>query len=260
MTGGTVNKRFFGQGEQVAGSAYYFARDHLGSIREMTDTNGTVRARYEYDPYGRRTKVSGDMEADFGFTGHYYHRVSGLHLAPYRAYHAETARWINRDPISEGGGLNLYAYAGNNPVNYVDYLGLSFVGKVVVFVVKGTTKGEKVISKVDNMQDAIRLQQEGEEIVMSSEKLARELAREAGGGATPIKEFDQAAQRWHYHPADRSGGHILYGVAGALTLAHYAKGKGKAVECVGTAADLFNPLSLGQDLLDIYDLVNSAFK
>jgi uncharacterized protein RhaS with RHS repeats len=90
--GATVEKRFFGQGEQISGTNYFFARDHLGSIREMTDTNNTVRARYEYDPYGRRIKVSGDVEADFAFTGHPYHRPSGLHLALYRAYDADTVR------------------------------------------------------------------------------------------------------------------------------------------------------------------------
>jgi len=42
----------------------------------------------------------------------------------YRYYNAETGRWLNRDPIEEQGGLNLYAMVGNDPVNFVDYLGL----------------------------------------------------------------------------------------------------------------------------------------
>jgi RHS repeat-associated protein len=96
-TGGTVTKRFFGQGEQVGGTNYFFTRDHLGSVREMTDGSGTIRARYEYDPYGRRTKVSGDSDADFGFTGHYVHGPSGLHLALFRAYDADLGRWISRE-------------------------------------------------------------------------------------------------------------------------------------------------------------------
>jgi RHS repeat-associated protein len=95
LTGGTVTRRFFGQGEQISGTNYFFVRDHLGSIREMTDTNGTIQARYDYDPYGRRTKVQGGLAADFGFTGHYYHEASGLHLALYRAYDAESGRWLN---------------------------------------------------------------------------------------------------------------------------------------------------------------------
>jgi len=123
-TGTNVTKRFFGQGEQIGGSNYYFTRDHLGSVREMAGTNGIVVARYEYDPYGRRTKLEGALEADFAFTGHYYHAPSGLNLALYRAYDTETGRWLSRDPIAEQGGLNLYSYTLNDPFNSVDPFGL----------------------------------------------------------------------------------------------------------------------------------------
>ena len=69
-----VTKRYYAQGMQVVSGSnsgsYYYTRDHLGSVREMTSGTGAIRARYDYDPYGKRSKVSGDMEADFGFTGH----------------------------------------------------------------------------------------------------------------------------------------------------------------------------------------------
>ncbi len=123
--GGAVTKRFFGQGEQINGTNYYFTRDHLGSVIEMTDASGILKARFRYDPYGRRIKALGSIEADFGFTGHYYHAASGLYLTLYRAYDANVARWLNRDPIEEGGGLNLYGYVANNPTNAVDPYGLS---------------------------------------------------------------------------------------------------------------------------------------
>jgi RHS repeat-associated protein len=119
-----VTKRFYAQGMQVASTNYYYTRDHLGSIRELTNSAGVVQARYDYDPYGRRTKLSGTLDADFGFTGHYYHQRSGLHLALFRAYDADLGRWISRDPIGEQGGINLYGYVGNNPVEIVDPLGL----------------------------------------------------------------------------------------------------------------------------------------
>ena len=62
-----------------------------------------------------RRKVSGDLEAAFGYTGHWQHAASGLPLAPYRAYDPELGRWLSRDPIGEKGGLNLYEYVRNNP-------------------------------------------------------------------------------------------------------------------------------------------------
>jgi RHS repeat-associated protein len=127
-TGATVLKRYFADGEQrISGGAatsLYYTRDHLGSIRELTDASGAVRARYDYDPFGVTTKVTGDLEADFGYTGHYRHAVSGLYLAPYRANDPAIGRWLNRDPIAEDGGLNLYGYVGNSPMNRTDPDGL----------------------------------------------------------------------------------------------------------------------------------------
>lgn len=115
-----VTRRFFKQGEQIGGANYYYSFDHLGSVREMTDATGAVHARYDYDPYGVRTKVSGDLDASRCFTGQYYHAPSGLHLAPFRAYDAATARWISRDPAAEHDGFNLYAYVHNNPISHID--------------------------------------------------------------------------------------------------------------------------------------------
>ena len=124
----TVTKRYFGQGEQrvVGGTTtnYFYTRDHLGSIREMIDASGAIQARYSYDPYGRRTKVSGALDCDFGFTGHYWHATSSLYLASYRAYDPNLGRWISRDPSGEGSGLNLYTYCGNNPICEIDLIGL----------------------------------------------------------------------------------------------------------------------------------------
>lgn len=119
-----VTRRFYAQGEQINGTNYFYTRDHLGSVSELTDSTGTVRARYDYDPYGMRMKLSGDLDAQFGYTGHYFHQPSGLNLALYRAYNAGAGRWLNRDPIGESGGVNLYAYVSNSPVRSTDSLGL----------------------------------------------------------------------------------------------------------------------------------------
>jgi RHS repeat-associated protein len=103
---------------------YYYTRDHLGSIRELTDATGAVRAEYDYDPWGRRTKLSGDLDADFGFTGDFEH-ASGLKLTWFREYNPDLGRWLTRDPLGiRGGGVNLYAYVDDSPVDWRDPLGL----------------------------------------------------------------------------------------------------------------------------------------
>lgn len=126
--GATVTRRFFTQGQQINGVNYYFTKDHLGSVREMIASNGTtVSARYDYDPYGRTTLVSGTDISDIGFTGHYLHKGSGLQFAVYRAYDPNLGRWLSRDPIEEQGGLNLYGYVNGNPINLIDPLGLDWL-------------------------------------------------------------------------------------------------------------------------------------
>jgi RHS repeat-associated protein len=126
--GGTVTRRFFGQGEQRVGGSdaglYFYSRDHLGSIRELTDTSGALRARYDYDVWGQRSKVAGNLDCDFGFTGFYFHSASGLDFSRTRAYDSSLGKWINRDPIREAGGVNLYGYAANNPISFTDRSGL----------------------------------------------------------------------------------------------------------------------------------------
>jgi RHS repeat-associated protein len=53
---------------------------------------------------------------------------SSLIYFGYRFYDPDTARWLNRDPIEESGGLNLYEYVGNDPMSRRDPLGLSEYG------------------------------------------------------------------------------------------------------------------------------------
>ncbi len=136
---GTITKRFFQQGIRVetgpqAGN-YFYTRDHLGSIRELSDATGTVRARYAYDPYGRRTKLTGDLEADFGFAGMFWSAEAQLAFTQFRTYDPELGRWLSRDPLPQAElweGPNLYAYVANNPINLTDPSGLS--GDVMVWV------------------------------------------------------------------------------------------------------------------------------
>ncbi len=125
--GQTVLKRFYPQGVEILtgpfAGTYTYRTDHLGSVREVIDSTGTLTARYDYTTWGELQQVSGTFDLDFGYTGHYHHQPSGLLLAPYRAYDPEAARWLSADPIGESGGMNLYGYVSGNPVNSIDMLG-----------------------------------------------------------------------------------------------------------------------------------------
>lgn len=53
-----------------------------------------------------------------------YHRMGhGLYYYGYRFYHPTLMRWLNRDPIEEDGGLNLYGFCGNRSLCAFDMLG-----------------------------------------------------------------------------------------------------------------------------------------
>lgn len=130
-SGANVTKRFFGEGMQLATGpntgTYYYARDHLGSIREVTDSGGVVRARYSYDPFGRQSKVSGDLDADFGFAGMFWSPEAALILTHFRAYDPQLGRWLSRDPLADAErnqGPNLYVYVRNEPIGRIDPDGL----------------------------------------------------------------------------------------------------------------------------------------
>ncbi len=120
---GTILKRYFKQGVVDGTTKLYYTFDQLGSIRELVDSTGAIRAQYSYDSYGTRTKTSGDLDSDFGYAG-LFHHSSGLDFAVHRVYDSTQHRWLSRDPLGEGVDLNLYRYCGNSPTNFSDPDGL----------------------------------------------------------------------------------------------------------------------------------------
>jgi RHS repeat-associated protein len=106
--------------------AYYYHFDGIASTIGISDSSGNMVNKYAYDAFG---KVLNQMEAiqnPFKYVGQFgvMDEGNGLLYMWARYYDAEAGRFISQDPIGFWGGLNLYAYVGNNPVNWVDPLGL----------------------------------------------------------------------------------------------------------------------------------------
>ena len=100
--------------------------DGHGNVMQYIDKQGTIVASYAYDAFGNIIQKSG-VKADelkVRFSTKYSDDESGLYYFGRRFYSPRLARWLSRDPIEEDGGLNLYAYCGNNAVNGIDILGL----------------------------------------------------------------------------------------------------------------------------------------
>lgn len=122
-SGGSVTRQFFKRGEVISGTAYFYVKDHLGSVRELADSTGAIQTRYGFDLYGRTSKLQGSVDADFQFAGMYLHARSGLYLTFARLYNSNTATWLSRDP-ADGASYN---YANGNPLSLIDPFGLDSV-------------------------------------------------------------------------------------------------------------------------------------
>ena len=104
---------------------FYPCYDANGNITEYVDASGTVRAHYEYSPFGETITQSGDLADTFAFrfSTKYFDTETQSYYYGYRHYTPKLGRWLSRDPLEERGGLNLHGFVGNNPINKVDYLG-----------------------------------------------------------------------------------------------------------------------------------------
>ena len=107
------------------GVFYVPCYDHNGNIVLYVSESGAIDAQSVYDPYGNVVETYGNL-ADafsFGFSTKYHDRETGMVGYQRRFYRPDLGRWLNRDPIEEEGGENLYAFCNNSPVLCYDVNG-----------------------------------------------------------------------------------------------------------------------------------------
>jgi len=116
-------------------SSNTFLYDGNGNVCQLVDTvTGLIAAQYEYDPYGNSIVASGSLASSnpYRFSTKYLHSEYDLYDYGHRVYNPYLGRWLNRDPIEEAGGINLYAYTENDPIDYFDAIGLKGKGHHIV--------------------------------------------------------------------------------------------------------------------------------
>lgn len=108
------------------GAKYFPVADAMGNIRTVVDSGGAKVSSIDYGPFGE--PLGAFLEyCPFSFSSKYADTESALLYYGYRYYNPETGRWVNRDPIEEEGGTNLYGMVGNDPAGRLDFLGLNMV-------------------------------------------------------------------------------------------------------------------------------------
>ena len=107
-------------------------KNYLDHVYAVSNDTGSIIEHYRfsafgevevYSPTGQKLAVSA-IDNDVLWNSRRFDGDTGLYYYMYRHYKAELGRWLGRDPIEEEGGLNLYNFVVNRPLNYWDVLGL----------------------------------------------------------------------------------------------------------------------------------------
>ena len=198
-TGAPIGMRYLNTADSTAvWETYWFEKNLFGDIVAVYNSSGTKLVSYLYDAWGNQTvttHVTGTAAQynPFRYRGYYYDADFGLYYLQSRYYDSMSYRFINADIfVSTGQGLtgsNMFAYCGNNPVNFVDptgefwdyvfdavfivwgivdvindpgdwknwaALGIDLVFAIIPFVPSGAGKAIKIANKVDNAFDTAK--------------------------------------------------------------------------------------------------------
>ena len=104
---------------------YFYVNDHLGTPQQLMNLSREVVWKAAYLPFGAAQIRVGTITNNLRFPGQYYDAETGLHYNWNRYYNPAIGRYISADPVGLEGGMNLYAYVDNDPVNWSDPNGLT---------------------------------------------------------------------------------------------------------------------------------------
>jgi RHS repeat-associated protein len=105
----------------VPNAAHSFhLHDANKNVMQMADSSGILHENYTYAPFG---SSSGAALAHVGFSSEFAENAPGLVFYNYRYLMPRIGRWSKRDIIEEIGGVNLYNFCSNSPLNNTDFLG-----------------------------------------------------------------------------------------------------------------------------------------
>ena len=128
---------------------YYYHYGKTGNVLALSDEEGNIITRYAYTPFGEKTVSGQTIENPFTFVGGFgvEDNGEGIFCMKKRFYDADLKRFLQRDPLGFEGGTNLYAYARNSPINYVDPEGTLPWGVIAKTATNSAIKDENETKK-----------------------------------------------------------------------------------------------------------------
>jgi RHS repeat-associated protein len=124
IQGGVMTKYLPGDAKRSSTTTWWLHRDHLVSVRALTDATGAVVERSNYKPYGERIVTLGTVPESKGFIGERTDDETGLAYLHARYYDPQLGVFIQPDTWDPRlVGVNRYAYGASNPVMYTDKSG-----------------------------------------------------------------------------------------------------------------------------------------
>lgn len=130
-------------------NVFHIYPDHLNTPRFLANSGGTVVWTWDSDAFGNGLadedpdNNSTVVTMNLRFPGQVFDVETGTHYNYFRDYDPVVGSYIQSDPIGLGGGLNTYAYVDNNPLQWIDPLGLqkdSITASIESAIIRGDTK------------------------------------------------------------------------------------------------------------------------
>ena len=272
-------------------ATYYYVTNLQGDVVAILDSNGAVMVNYHYDAYGVLLQTGGTMATTLGilnpltYRGYVYDHETGLYYLQSRYYNPEIKRFISPDAfVSTGQGLmgyNMFAYCGNNPVNYSDPTGhacipvlISALIAITIAITKSVFLAQESIRVINELSS---LPEPSADITESFRKTLRDNANtvkqttrnegivESGlqfynkvrnGGEWDLKQFPEYQGTFQFNEMVIQGqdiGNINFGYTGkalGLPTQILLIGAGVAQIRAGTSKFSFVMASNGDDLRD----------
>ncbi len=136
LNGNTTNEYVFFAGRRISridasGNVFFYYADHLGTTRTITNGTGTTCYDADFTPYGQEMIHTNTCPQNYKFTGYERDPETGLDYAMFRYYNSRLGRFMGADPLAgsttDPQSMNRYAYVSNDPLGFIDPLGLDLI-------------------------------------------------------------------------------------------------------------------------------------